>query len=115
MQRRVVAKDSGVIETIRGDSWPIPFTLGPAENWTGKKVYFCAKAARSAENSTAIVNREVTVTDAVNRVGTITLTPAENAVVGSYYCEVEVRDDSDADFVRTDYRGVLKIVQDVRQ
>ena len=115
VQRRVVLKDTRVIETIRGDAWEIPFTLGAAENWTGKKVYFCAKKVQTADNSTAIVNREITVTDAVNRIGSITLTDDENAVVDVYFCELEVRDDSDPDFVRTDYQGKLKICQDVRQ
>jgi hypothetical protein len=116
IQRRAVYKDTRTIETVRGDSWPIPFSLGPAESWEGRTVYFIAKKTQTADNDTAIVNREITVTDAVNRIGIITLTAAENAAVGKYYAEIESRDpEAEDEDPRTEYQGTLKITQDTRQ
>lgn len=116
VQRRVVLRDTKEIGTIRGDAWVIPFNLGGKESWEGRDVYFIAKASQMASNDTAIVNRQITVTDAANRVGFIRLTHEENGVTGKYYSEIETRDPEAEDGdPRTDYQGILGIYQDTRQ
>lgn len=115
LQNMVTVTDSSPQAIIRGDIKSFTFNLGVQWDLTGgKKVYFIAKADRKADNSTAIVNRECTVTDAANGVATITLTSAETQTVGAYYAEVEVRDSDDTN-PHTARQFFLRISQDVRQ
>jgi hypothetical protein len=110
----VITVSASAVDIRRGDVVTFTFSLGPSWPLTGKKAYFIAKKDRTASNSTAIVNRECTVTDAANGVAEIALTDAETAAVGSYYAEVEVRDADDTN-PKTARQFTLRISQDVRQ
>jgi len=83
--------DNDVVEIVQGNATPFTINLGTAWPLTGKKVYFTAKADKSAADATAIFDITCTVTDAVNGVCTATLTALQTAVVGKYYAEIEVR------------------------
>jgi len=114
LQLAATSLGTAPVSITRGDAKTLTFNLGTGWPLGGKKVYFIAKKDRLAANSTAIVNRETTITDAVNGVSTIDLTSAETAAVGYYYAEVEVRDADDTN-ARTARQFILSIAQDVRQ
>ena len=114
LQSMVTVTDSTTQTIIRGDVKTFTFNLGTGWNLTGKKVYFIAKDRPTSSNTTAIVNRVCTVTDAVNGVATITLTADETNKSGTYYAEAEVRDTDDTN-PQTAKQFTLKISQDVRQ
>lgn len=100
---------------IRGDVKTLTFNLGVQWNLNLKKAYFIVKTSRIAANSTALVNRECTVTDAPNGVATITLLATETTPIGTYYAEIEIRDNDGTSNPRTALQFTLKILQDVRQ
>jgi len=106
--------DSELVTIYRGDTIDFAFNLGTGWNLTNKKVYFIAKSSKSALNSTAIVNRECSIVDAVNGLTAITLTSAETATGGTYYAEIEVRNTDDT-APKTARQFKLKVDPDVRQ
>jgi hypothetical protein len=114
LQEQVTVLDNTPMKIVRGDVKTLVLT---AEGWdlTGKKVCFIAKADPLADNSTAIVNRECTVTDAAAGVAEIILTAAETAAVGKYYAEFEQRDNDGSSNPKTIRQLDLIITQDVRQ
>jgi hypothetical protein len=99
----------------RGDADRLTVDLGSAYAKAGARFYLCIKADKAAANSTAIVNRECTITDAANVVGYIDLTALEMAVVGKYYAEIERRDADGTSNPRTCWAADWRIPQDVRQ
>lgn len=109
-----VVEDADVV-IYRGDVVTLTFNLGTTWNLTGKFAYFIAKDDPKADNSTAIVNRATTITDAVNGQCNIVLTALETAVIGDYFAEVEVRDDPGNTTPQTARKFNLIIRQDVRQ
>lgn len=114
IQNAVTSSTNAVVTVIRGDTKTLTFNLGTGWPLAGKKVYFIAKKDRAADNSTAIVNREATITDAVNGISTISLASPETDTAGSYYAEVEVRNSDDSN-PQTARQFILKIDPDVRQ
>jgi hypothetical protein len=110
----VITVTGSQITIIRGDEKLLTFNLGTAWNLTGKKAYFCAKTLPTADNSTAIVNRICTITDAINGGCEITLTATETAAIGKYFAEVEVRN-TDESSPKTAMQFTLIIKQDGRQ
>lgn len=114
LQQQVTVTNGSPVLVVRGDAKTLTFNLGTGWPLTGKKVYFIAKKDRLAANSTAIVNRTATVTDAVNGVASITLTSTETGTVGSYYAEIRVYNTDDSN-PQTARQFTLQITQDVRQ
>lgn len=112
-QASITVMDDARQEVMRGDVKKFVFNLGQGWVLTGKKVYFAAKADRTADNESAIVNRLCDITDALGGVAEITLTALETAPAGLYYAEVEVRDTDDTNPL-TALQFELRIVQDVR-
>lgn len=110
-----VTEDSDLTVT-RGDTTALTFSLGTSWPLAGKTVYLTVKASRAAANSTAIINRAATITDAANGVATITLTEAEAATVGVYYYDVTVLTTGPPESApKTALMGKFSIIQDVRQ
>ena len=114
LQLAITQTDNSPVTIVRGDAKTLVFDLGSGWPLSNKKVYFTAKKYREAQNSSAIINREATITDEVNGVARIDLLSSETATVGSYYAEVEVRN-SDDTVPHTARQFILRIVQDVRQ
>lgn len=113
LQSRIMLSGSSV-SIVRGDVVTLTFNLGSAWNLTGKKVFFIAKKIKTDSNTTAIVNRECTITDAANGACKITLAETETTPAGNYYAEVEVRDIDETN-PQTARQFIFKINQDVRQ
>lgn len=109
-----VTVTSAPITIRRGDEKRLIFNLGPNWNLTGKKAYFSMKTKPTLDNAQAKVNRTITITDAVNGIGEITLTTSETDTVAVYYGEVEVRN-TDESSPLTAWEGRINIVRDVRQ
>ena len=115
LDNMITVTDNAPVTVIRGDVKTLTFNLGTSWNLTSKKVYFIAKASRTAANTTAIINKECTVTDAINGVATITFTATESGTIGVYYAEVEVRDNDGTSNPLTAMQFKLIVSQDVRQ
>jgi hypothetical protein len=113
---QLVIKTSGAtIKVKRGDVHYRGFNLGADFYKASAKYYFCAKLVQTDDNSTAIVNREMTVTDAANCSMNITFTSAELATVAIYFAEIERRDSDGTSNPRACWEGKLDISQDTRQ
>lgn len=114
LQRLVTVTDGSAQYVVRGDARTLVLQAGSGWDFTDRTVWFMAKADARADNATAIVNRQCTVTDAAGGVAEITLTPEETSVVGSYAAEFESTR-TDGSEPQTVLRFELKITQDVRQ
>jgi hypothetical protein len=100
---------------LRGDANRMTVSLGSAYAKSGARFYLAVKASKTADNTTALVNREVTITDAATVAGYIDLISTETSTVGTYYAEIERRDADGTSNPRTCWQAVWKITQDVRQ
>jgi hypothetical protein len=112
--KNLITVDEDPVEIVRGDVKKLTFNFGTQWDLTGKKVYFCMKEKKTDDNSVAKINRECTVTDAVNGVCEITTTKDETDTVKKYYAEVEVRESDESD-PQTAWQSEIIIKQDVRQ
>ncbi|MEW5745265.1 MAG: BppU family phage baseplate upper protein [Nitrospirota bacterium] len=112
LQHMITVSDSALQEVTRGDVKTLTFNLGAQWNLTGRKAYFCMKTNQTSP--TAKVNRECTITDAINGICTITLTASETDTVGRHYAEVEVRNADDTT-PQTALQFTILITQDTRQ
>jgi len=101
------------IVVARGDKVDLPFALGPAHDCTGKKLFFCAKA--KATDVTPVIDVECALSDALNVIGTVPLTPALLATILSGVYEYERRDADGTSNPHTVVQGAFQIAQDVRQ
>ena len=101
------------IVVARGDKVDLPFALGPVHDCTGKKLFFCAKA--KATDVAPLIDVECTLTDALNVVGTVPLTPTLLATILSGVYEYERRDNDGTSNPHTVVQGAFQIAQDVRQ
>ena len=110
-----LVRRDGVITVTRGDVATITATLGASWPLVGKTVYFCAQKKRLASNTTAIVNRAMTITDVATRACSITLTAAELATAGQYLYEIEVRDTTTEANPSTAEAGTLNVIDDLRK
>ncbi len=110
-----LVRRDGAITVTRGDVATIIATLGASWPLAGKTVYFCAQKKRLANNTTAIVNRAMTITDVATRACSITLTAAELATAGQYLYEIEVRDTGTDANPSTAEAGTLNIIDDLRK
>jgi hypothetical protein len=99
----------------RGDVKTLTFNLGTDWPLTGRRVFLTAKNRKTDDNADAVINREATVTDAVNGIATITLTAAETATVGRLYYDVTVTDTDGTSNPGTAQEGTFSISHDVRQ
>jgi hypothetical protein len=105
----------GIINVPRGDVQTISTTLGASFPLAGRTVYFTAQKTKAATNTTAIVNRAMTITDEAARTCTITLTAAETATAGQYHYEIEARDTTTEANPSTAEAGTLNIIEDLRK
>jgi hypothetical protein len=105
----------GIINVPRGDVYTISTTLGADFPLTGRTVYFIGQKRKADANTTAIVNRAMTITSVPNRTCTITLTAAETATAGQYLYEIEVRDTTTEANPSTAESGTLNIIEDLRK
>ncbi|RJP48717.1 MAG: hypothetical protein C4586_08345 [Anaerolineaceae bacterium] len=115
LRRIVVKSNNATIRVKRGDVDTASFNLGATFFKSGGRYFFCAKESQNSPNSTAIVNREMTVTDAANCAMNIIFTANELAVVDTYYAEIERRDADGTSNPLTCWEGKLEISQDTRQ
>jgi len=105
----------GVVNVPRGDVYTLTVTLGASFPTAGRTVYFIGQKSKAAANTTAIVNRAMTVTDPATRTCTITLTAVETATAGQYHYEIELRDTADDANPSTAEAGTLNIIEDLRK
>lgn len=103
------------VEWPRGDADRLTVGLGEAYAKDGARFYLCIKKNKGAENSAAIVNAEITITDAATVAGYIDLTADQMAVTGLYHAEIERRDADGTSNPKTCWRADWRIVQDVRR
>lgn len=104
-----------IVSWARGDADRLAVSLGAAYAKSGARFYLCIKSSRLLDNASAIVNREITITDAANVVGYIDLTADEMQTVGRYYAEIERRDDDSVSNPKTCWQAKWEIFQDVRR
>jgi len=110
-----LVRRDGVINVPRGDVYTISTTLGADFPLTGRTVYFIGQKTKATTNTTAIVNRAMTITSVANRTCTITLTAAETLTAGQYLYEIEVRDTTTEANPSTAEAGTLNIIDDLRK
>lgn len=107
-----ITSTGDIMKIKRGDVKTLTLTLSTDWDLTGKKVYFCVKTDKAANNATAIVNRLATILTVTT--AKIILTASETGTVGQYYAEWEVRDNDDTN-PESPHEFTLIIYQDVRQ
>lgn len=114
MQNLITVQDGSPLETVQSNVKPISFAFGASWASAGSRIFFTAKADPEADNSTAVINRECTITDDATMTGSITPTALETAAKGSYYAEFN-RFDADGVSNRvTIWQGKWNVVQKVR-
>lgn len=112
-----MARDRNALTIVRGDSYPIPFTLtdpaGAVLDLTGCTVVLTVSAEAEPEDDTAQICQVAGVLADDPTTGGVSFTPttADTAEVGGYYYDIQV---TDADgHVRTPVKSTLTISQDI--
>lgn len=112
----VTITQSGDQVIYRGDNKYLQFNLGTDWDLTGLNAVFIMKTDPKADNSTAKVNRNTTITDATNGLCEITLSTTETNTIGEYWGEIETHDPGAQSTTRkTALQFKIIIRQDVRQ